>query len=234
MISALVIRHVSFEDIGSFAPILSKRNIDLRYLDAGIDNLTNIDPCAPELLVILGGPISVYEKESYPFLSDEISILKMRFKEDLPTLGICLGAQLMAEALGSRVYPGSQKEIGWGALTLTDAGKTSPLSSLSRNKTSMLHWHGDTFDLPNGATLLASTDLCHHQAFSWRERSLALQCHPEVTMANMERWFIGHACEIAMAKLSVRFLREQTTCYGAALETQGGKFFSDWLTHVGL
>lgn len=98
----------------------------------------------------------------------------------------------------------------------------------------MLHWHGDTFDLPSGATLLASTELCRHQAFSWRGAALAFQCHPEVRTATMERWFIGHASELAAAKIQVPQLRADTQRLGTALEAQGSRCFADWLDGVGL
>lgn len=234
MRTAIAIRHVAFEDMGTFAAVLSERGIDLRYVDAGVDDLARLDSCAPDLLVILGGPIGAYEDESYPFILDEIRLLERRLAADLPTLGICLGAQMMARALGARVYPGPAKEIGWSPLTLTEAGRASPLVHLDGDKPSMLHWHGDTFDLPAGATLLASTTLCRHQAFSWGRSALAFQCHPEARTAHLEHWFIGHASEITAAGLSVPQLRADTASFGPALEAQGAKCFSDWLARVGL
>lgn len=234
MKSAVVIRHVAFEDLGSFAPVLSQRGMDLCYLEAGIDDLSRLDSREPDLLVVLGGPIGAYEEERYPFVLDEIRLLERRLAADRPTLGICLGAQMMARALGARVYPGPAKEIGWSPLTLTEAGRASPLAHLAGDKTSMLHWHGDTFDLPAEATLLASTEICRHQAFSWGRAAVAFQCHPEVRAAELERWFIGHACEIAGADLSVPRLRADTARFGTALETQGAKCFADWLGAVGL
>lgn len=234
MKTAVVIRHVAFESLGTFAAVLDKRGVEFRYVDAGIDDLARLDPRAPDLLVVLGGPIGAYEEESYPFILDEIRLLERRLALDLPTLGICLGAQMMARALGARVYPGPAKEIGWSPLSLSEAGRASPLVHLDGEKTAMLHWHGDTFDLPTGATLLASTALCRHQAYSWGRGALAFQCHPEAETAEMERWFIGHACEIAATGLSVPQLRKETASYGPALAAQGAKCFSDWLAAVGL
>ena len=96
----------------------------------------------------------------------------------------------------------------------------------------MLHWHGDTFDLPAGATLLASTEICRNQAFSWGRNALGFQFHPEATAARLEQWFIGHACEIAGAKLSVTALRADTARYAARLEIQARKCFDEWLTSI--
>ncbi|XUJ33596.1 glutamine amidotransferase-related protein [Bradyrhizobium japonicum] len=106
---------------------------------------------------MLGGPIGVYETERYPFLTREIDLLERRLAQGLPTLGICLGAQLMAKALGARIYAGGVKEIGWGSVTLTDAGQASSLKPLAESAP-VLHWHGDTFDLPDNAARLASNE----------------------------------------------------------------------------
>lgn len=234
MPTAVAIRHVCFEDLGSFAGVLAARGIDVGYLEAGVDDLANLDALAPDVLIVLGGPIGAYEEAIYPFLADELRLLERRLAAERPTLGLCLGAQLMARALGARVYPGPAKEIGWTPLALTDAGRASPVVHLDGTRTSMLHWHGDTFDLPDGATLLASTALCRHQAFSRGKTTLAFQCHPEARAATMERWFIGHASELAAARIPVPRLRAETAQHGAILETQGARCFADWLEGVGL
>lgn len=234
MKSAIALRHVAFEDMGSFATVLAKRGIALRYLEAGVDDLSRFDPCDPDLLVVLGGPIGAYDEASYPFILDELRLLEVRLKAERPTLGVCLGAQMMARALGARVYPGPAKEIGWTPLQLTEAGRDSPLAHLDGALTSMLHWHGDTFDLPAGATLLASTDVCRHQAFSWGRNALAFQCHPEAQTTQMERWLVGHACELTATGLSVPELRADCARLAPTLETQGARCFADWLDRVGL
>jgi len=137
----------------------------------------------------------------------------------------------MARALGARVYPSGLKEIGWSRLTLRPAGCESAIRHLGQDDTNVLHWHGDTFDLPAGATLLASTEACRNQAFSWG-RSLGFQFHPEAKAARLEQWFIGHACEIAGAKLSVATLRADTARHAARLEIQARKCFDEWLTSL--
>jgi GMP synthase (glutamine-hydrolysing) len=115
----------------------------------------------------------------------------------------------MARALGAKVYPNHTKEIGWHPLTLTEIGKTSSLNYLSSEHTSMFHWHGDTFDLPNGAELLASTPNCKNQAFTYGRNGLAFQCHPEISAQHLEKWWIGHAAELSHNHLSVNNLRNQ-------------------------
>ncbi len=228
---AVIIRHVAFEDLGSFAEPLAEGGWRIEYIEAGMDGF---DPAADaELLVVLGGPIGAGNDGEYPFLADEVRLIERRLAMDRPTLGICLGAQLMARALGARVYGAGRKEIGWGPLSLSEAGTASPLALLAPRHASVLHWHGDTFDLPRGALHLASTEVCENQAFGWGERALALQFHPEVTAAGLERWFIGHTLEIETTPdISVAQLRDATRRFAPALERQGPEFFRRWLARV--
>lgn len=231
--NAVVIRHLAFEDLGTLADALTQQNYAVNYLEAGVDNLAKIDSEKTDLLIILGGPIGVYDEPDYPFLSDELSLLQNRLKADLPTLGICLGSQLIARALGASVYAGSGKEIGWSKLELTEEGINSPLADLSPENTSVLHWHGDTFDLPVDATLLASTSKYKNQAFSWKKNCLALQFHPEVTTIGLERWFIGHAAEISTTPdVTVTKLRQDTVIYGEKLEVYANQFWQTWLSEL--
>jgi GMP synthase (glutamine-hydrolysing) len=234
MKTAVAIRHVAFEDLGSFEGVLAEEGFSIRYLEAGYDDLAAFDSVAPDLLILLGGPISVYEEDDYPFVREEIRLLRKRMAEDRPTLGICLGSQLIAKSLCARVYPGSGKEIGWAPLTLTEEGSRSPLAEIGPERSPVLHWHGDTFDLPEGAVRLASTPRYVNQAFAYG-RTLALQFHPEVTVRGMERWFIGHTGEIAATEgISVGALREATRREGPTLEARAPHFFRAWLRSVGL
>ena len=226
MKTALVIRHMAFEDLGLFERTIQAAGYQIRYLEAGMDELTWIEPLDPALLIVLGGPIGANDEASYPFLEDELNILRPRLNSDAPTLGICLGAQLMARALGAKIYPGPQKEIGWAPLQLTDAGKNSPLNHL-------LHWHGDTFDMPEGATHLASSEVIQNQAFSWKKRGLALQFHPEVTAQGMERWYIGHAVEIQQTEgISVEQLRADSQKYAYEMDIHANRFMEEWLESI--
>ena len=230
---ALVIRHVAFEDLGLFEPVLAERGFRVRYLEAA-DGLADVDGLEPALMVVLGGPIGAYEDAVYPFLTQELLLLERRLAADRPTLGICLGAQLMARGLGVRVYPGPRKEIGWGPVTLSPEGQRSPLHRLAGGGAAVLHWHGDTFDLPAGAIRLASTALYENQAFSCGRSALALQFHPEVTASGLQRWFVGHAREIAATPdISIRQLREDTRRCAPELLRNGREFFSEWLDGLG-
>jgi GMP synthase (glutamine-hydrolysing) len=129
--TAIGLRHFAFEDLGLLAPTLAAAGWECRYRDAPLDDLDDPIVEAAELLIVLGGPIGVYEIDAYPFLVREIALLERRLSRGLPTLGICLGSQLIAKALGARVFPGHTKEIGWGRLALTGAGLNSCLQPLA-------------------------------------------------------------------------------------------------------
>ena len=233
MRTAAIIRHVAFEDLGLLGPVLAERGIAAAYYEAGLDDLAALDPEAPDLVVVLGGPIAAYEREAYPFLNHEIALLDHRAAAGRPILGVCLGAQLLARALGARTYPGRAKEIGWGQLSFSAAGAASPLRHLAG--TPVLHWHGDTFDLPAGATLLASTDQTPNQAFAVGPNILGLQFHAEATLRGLERWYIGHAGEIAATPgISVAGLRLEGGRWAPALEPGARAFFGEWLAAAGL
>jgi GMP synthase (glutamine-hydrolysing) len=226
---AIAIRHVAFEDLGSLAAVLQRCGFALAYRDATVDDLAAADIVDCDLLVVLGGPIGAYEEEPYAFLRDELRAIETRLRAGKPVLGICLGSQLMALALGARVYPGTGKEIGWSKLALTEAGRRSCLAPLG-DGTPVLHWHGDTFDLPKGATHLASTERYRHQAFAWERHGLALQFHIEVTAPGLERWYIGHACEIAATPgLSVPVLRAQAEHWAPGLAPVAARCLEVWL-----
>ncbi len=162
----LAIRHVHFEDLGCLELVLGEQGHLVRYLDVGRARIDAPNPLDPSLLVVLGGPIGAYEDADYPHFAPLLSMFEKRMAAGLPTIGICLGLQLVARALGARVYPLGGLELGWKPLTLTDAGRALALRHLEADgkPVPVFHWHGDTFDLPNGATLLASTDACAHQA----------------------------------------------------------------------
>jgi len=228
-----VIRHVHFEDLGSFEPVFREAGFTVRYFDAGVDDFSDSHLSACELLAVLGAPIGAYEEDKYPFLLDEFKVLESRLAAGKTILGICLGAQLLARVLGSKVYPGPAKEIGWSPLTLTEAGLRGPIRHLE--SLPVLHWHGDTFDLPQRAERLASTPICQNQAFAMGPNVLAFQFHPEAVAAGFERWLIGHAAEVSgVHGLSVNALRADTQRYASALQPAAQSCLKDWLSQTDL
>lgn len=229
---ALTIRHVAFEDLGTLQELLQARGFSPFYRDAGVDGLDDLPLTRDDLLIVLGGPIGAYEDHHYPFLADELRIIGECLRNNVPVIGICLGAQLIARALGARVYPGPDREIGIAPVTLTEAGLASCLRHVEGADHQVLHWHGDTFDLPAGATRLASTPLTSNQAFSVGPRVLALQFHIEADPANFERWLIGHAAELSGAGIDVPVLRARFREAGQRIAAAGARVMQEWLAAI--
>ena len=227
--SALVLRHLAFEDLGILDAVLRERGYQVRYLDAGVDPIDDEAISAADLLVVLGGPIGVGDATLFPYVAQEIAAIRARLELRRRTLGICLGAQLIAAALGERVYPSpGGVEIGFGPLDLTASGAAGSLGELGDSP--VLHWHGDTFDLPPGADLLASTPACVNQAFAIDEYVLALQFHVEADPARIEQWLIGHSHELMTGGHDIAQIRSDAARFGAQLSVRAGKVLSRWLS----
>jgi GMP synthase (glutamine-hydrolysing) len=226
---AVAVRHIHFEDLGILEPFLREQGYEVRYLDAGVDDLAAVDIASPDLVVILGAPIGAGDEEIYPFLADELALVRHRLDVQRPLLGICLGAQLIARVLGAEVKPMGVKEIGFSPLTLTEEGKASPLAVLGAAP--VLHWHGDQFAIPHGATRLAYTDVCANQAFAVGRAVLGLQFHLEADPAKIERWLLGHACELGQTGVDPKEIRRQAREFGQALSAAARGVIGQWLAN---
>ncbi|MDO5618494.1 glutamine amidotransferase [Kocuria sp.] len=224
---AVAIRHVAFEDLGSLETVLGKRGYAVRYLDAGVDPLEPHTVMDADLLVVLGGPVGAYDMDSYPFLVQERSVLAARLSANRPTLGICLGAQLMAHALGAEVTAAPHQEIGYAPVDLTEEGSESVLAQLQ--ETPVLHWHGDQFEIPLGATRLAETRGFPNQAFQLGPNVLGLQFHLEADYRRIEQWLIGHAVELSGAGVPPEVIRYEAAHHGPALERAMQATVNAWL-----
>ena len=139
-------------------------------------------------VIILGGPMGAYETGRFPHLADEIALAADAVARGRPFLGVCLGSQILAATAGSRVYRGPVEEIGWFPVTLSALGRRDPVLGVLHEDPVVFHWHGDTFDLPEGAVLLASSRLYAHQAFRLGPRAYGVQFHPEITPAMVDEW----------------------------------------------
>lgn len=226
MKTALALRHVHFEDVGHLGPALERRGYQVRHLDATLAPLDAVDADADDLLIVLGGPIGAYDETLYPFLGPEIDLVRRRLASGRPLLGICLGAQLIARALGADVYPMGVKEIGFAPLTLTPAGALSPLAAIGNVQ--VLHWHGDQFDIPEGMSHFASTGIGAHQAFGNGRGVLGLQFHFETDTRFIEHWLVGHAAELAAAGVDPGRIREDAAVFGPSLEFAAEKLLDAW------
>jgi GMP synthase-like glutamine amidotransferase len=202
--SVLIIKNTTSEGPGTIKDYL--RDAPLTYferdLEAG-ESLPDLDDFSH--LIIMGGPMAVYEMHRYPFLINEALLIDKAIKANKKVLGVCLGAQMIAHVLGARVYHGKQKEIGWYEVALTDEGMKDPcMSQLAvdgKNAAQVFQWHGDTFDLPRGAVRLASSSLYPNQAFRFSDNVYALQFHIEVTPSIVREW-LKNEKEVDFKKVS--------------------------------
>lgn len=224
--TAVAVCHLAFEDLGLIEPWLRERGWRIHYHDVGVDELGTLDLAPVDLLVVLGGPIGAEEDARYPYLTEEVRLLRERIDSGRPLLGICLGAQLMARALGAAVRPMGRKEIGFSPLTLTPAARDTPLALIGDQ--SVLHWHGDQFALPPGVESLAATPVCPHQAFMVGDHAMAWQFHLEVDPARIEQWLIGHTGELTQAGLDLDALRAQAREHRRGLAQALDRVLSDW------
>jgi GMP synthase (glutamine-hydrolysing) len=228
MKTALVMRHAPYEGLAGFREPIEAAGYVLDRVDVTDPEFADIDFDAPDLLLVMGGPMGVYERAAHPWIGHELKRLAGRIGRGLPTLGVCLGAQMIAAAMGAEVRPGPVKEIGFAPVQLTGTGAESSLRHLG--STPMLHWHGDTFDLPDGAELLASTSAYPHQAFRRGPGLLALQFHPEMGEdPSFETWIDNGPDFIAAAGSSAEALRREHQAHGPAAVAAGQAMIAEWL-----
>jgi GMP synthase (glutamine-hydrolysing) len=183
----LIVKHVDLDGPGLIAACLSPERLPYQILALEsclhlpkLDNLTHI--------VILGGPMNVYEEDQYPFLREEDLFIKEAIQRGKSILGICLGAQLIAKALGAKVFKAPVKEIGWHDVSLTRIGSIDPIFSQLPKRFSVFQWHEDTFEIPHNAILIATSSLVPYQAFRYGNNAYGLQFHLEVTQAMIREW----------------------------------------------
>jgi len=227
--SCAVIQHVAFEGLGGFAGPLEAAGYQVTVINAA-DGVPDVMG-GEDLVIILGGPISANDDHAYPFLRDELRLIDRRLNRNQPVMGICLGAQLIARTAGARVYPQPTKEIGFAPITLSRHGKTSCLSAFEQDPVAF-HWHGETFDLPNGASRLASTPACENQAFTLGDTAIGFQFHAEATGRDIEHWLVGHAAELAQTKIDPVALRRDAARYADHLSAKAEVVIRSWLSEM--
>jgi GMP synthase (glutamine-hydrolysing) len=230
-ITCTVIRHVAIEDLGYLGEGLSRNGIRFEYLDG--DSLADDDLPEVETLIVLGGPMGAYETQRYPYLSAVIELIRRQLRDERPVLGICLGAQLVAAAAGARVYPGAKgKEIGWAEVELSGSGTGDPLWKGFPRRFTTFHWHGDTFDLPDGAERLAHTEK-YIQSFRLGSHAYGVQFHPEVVPNQLESWIRAYRLELEREKLTSQdVLAVPDDESHRALAFRFGANIADWLRNA--
>lgn len=208
MKKVLVVQQVPHEGLGIIGPLLERNGFAPDFLKAYEKRPAPRSIEGYSALVVLGGPMGVYEEKEYPFIKDEIRLIESAMKTNTPALGICLGAQLMAAAAGARVYKGKAKEIGWYEATLTEEGMDDRLFMGLSDEFTVFQWHGDTFDLPRGSVLLASSELFQNQAVRIGSRAYAVQFHLEVTEKMITEWIEVNSEELKGVIDPVNILRD--------------------------
>ncbi len=187
----LVFQHVAHEILGTLDPLIRESGCRIRYVNFGRSNYD-----IPELrnydgLIVLGGQMNVDQVDEYPYLIPELEAIKKAITLDIPILGICLGSQLLAKALGAEITKNECKEIGWYDVMATDEGRADPLFSKFNKVEKLFQWHGDTFEIPKGAVHLATSEKCGNQAFRYGNKIYGLQFHLEVDEAMIQRWLVA-------------------------------------------
>lgn len=190
----LFIKHIDIEGAGTLGEFFKEKDWEVKTVELSRgEALPSCDEC--DAIVTLGGPMNVYEVDKYPFLKEEDALIKKAVKEEIPILGICLGAQLLAKACGAKVKKAPQREIGWHKVNLTDAARTDALFQNLPLQLEVFQWHQDMFEIPKGAQLLAASDTCPYQAFRFGRDAYGLQFHIEVTPQMVESWVNRYAKE---------------------------------------
>jgi GMP synthase (glutamine-hydrolysing) len=228
----IVLQHVECETIGSIQDSPTAQKVSARVV-----RLFKNEPVPPSLgaaggLIVMGGPMGVYDHDRFPNLRDEMRLIESAVHDGKAVLGICLGSQLLAAALGANVRPSGQQEIGWHEVSLAPAAKTDPLWLDIPTAFTPLHWHGDIFDLPAGAELLASSRMTAHQAFRFGTNAYGLLFHLEVTPSGLERMADTFPEDLAKVGLTRTMLIEQSERHLPSSQTIGERVFGRWVESV--
>jgi GMP synthase (glutamine-hydrolysing) len=226
------LQHLAAEPLGIIGEALEARGIEADYI-----RLLDGAPVPDDMrdaagLIVMGGSMGVYEQDKYPFLLSEIRLIEAALKAEKPVLGICLGSQLLARALGAEVRSADRKEIGWFPVTLTEAAATDRLFGGIDRCFTAYHWHGDVFDLPGGAAMLASSAQTPCQAFAYEERAYGVLFHLEATQKIVENMVRGFSTELDEEGIDGAEIITQSCDHLARHQRIGQSVFQRWASLV--
>lgn len=228
MKKVIFIQHDPHDGPGGLLGLFVARRVGVEIVRpyAGEVVPTNLDRASG--LVVLGGPMSVNEQYEYPYLTDEIELIQSAVATGKPVLGVCLGSQLLAAALGASIRPNPVKEVGWHPVELTDEANGDPLFGGVRASFPAFHWHGDTFDLPTGSVHLAASPLCRHQAFRYGANAYGVQFHLEVDMAKVDEMVTVFAAPLRAVGLAGWQVRREADELLPEMQAVAGIVFGRW------
>jgi GMP synthase (glutamine-hydrolysing) len=222
------LQHVATEPLGTIEDGLRARGVSAEYIRVydGEPVPTTLGEAAG--LVVMGGPMGVYERDELPFLTDEMRLIESALGDGKPVLGVCLGSQLLAAALGATVRKGAHKEIGWFTVSLTDEGRRDPLFENVAPSFTAYHWHGDVFDLPNGSVRLASSEQTANQAFRYGANAYGLLFHLEATPQIVSDMVTGFAGELEEERIKAGAIINGSHEHLSRLNETGATVFARW------
>ncbi len=224
----LVLQHTAPETLGIITDALQARGISAQYIRTFQEESVPKEMDGAEGLVILGGPMAVRDQTKYPFLQDEMRLIEQALRADKPILGVCLGSQLLASVLGARVSLGKKKEIGWHPVRLSEEAGRDPLWKGADPSFMAYHWHGDVFDLPQGAISLASSEATQHQAFGYQGKAYGFLFHLELT-ENMIREMIRTFSDVLLEQnIDAGWVIEKGNDHLPPLGKIGKRVFERW------
>lgn len=229
--TALIIRHVPHEGVAGYREPIEAAGYHVDRIDVADPAFASLDLRAPDLLIMMGGPMGVYEQDQYPWIACQLRRLTHRLEADRPTLGVCFGAQMMAAALGGHVHAGPHKEVGFHPVTVRTEALDGPLRHLV--DVPVLHWHGDTFTRPPNVELLASSHVYDHQAFRRGRNILALQFHAEMGLdPRFDAWLEQWPEAVTEAGGDEASLRAAHDTLGPAAVAAGQAMVAQWLAEL--
>jgi GMP synthase (glutamine-hydrolysing) len=229
----LVFQHVPYEPLGTLDPLLKQAGFRIRYVNFGRDPHQRPTLHKYQALIVLGGPMNAHQIDTYPNLATEINVIREAVDSGMSVLGICLGAQLLAKALGGQVARNDKREIGWYDVELTRAGRADPVISSFAATQPVFQWHEDGISLPQGAELLATSPASPVQAFRYGDHAYGFQFHLEVDASLVERWLTVADNQPMLAaeagRIDPLLVRKQTACRIGALQELSRVTFSRWI-----
>lgn len=229
----LVFQHVPYEPLGTLDPLLKEAGFRIRYVNFGRDPDQHPPLDKYAALIVLGGPMNSHQIDSYPNLITEVDVIREAVQSDMSVLGICLGAQLLAKALGGSVVRNAEREIGWYDVELTEHGESDPVLAAFASPQSVFQWHEDGIDLPDTAVHLASSPASAVQAFRYGEHAYGFQFHLEVDDSLIERWLTVPDHQAVLdeerGKVDPQLIRERTAQSIAGLQDLSRRTFSRWI-----